>query len=123
MMHAHLSSILLVIGLYTALALPQVFAPRLFLEKVTFGVQSSDPLTLLLARHWALLAALLGGLLIYAAYHPEVRAPAMLIVAVEKFALAGFVFFEGWSRTATATRTAVVDAAMGTILVLCLAGL
>jgi len=122
-MSAHLPAILLVIGLYTAFALPQVFAPKLFLEKVTFGAQSSDPLTLLLARHWALLAALVGALLIYAAYHPEVRAPAMLIAAVEKFALAAFIFFGGWARTPTATRTAVVDAAMGVVLMLGLAGL
>jgi hypothetical protein len=123
MMNAHLSTILLVIGLYTVLAVPQVLAPKLFLQKLTFGVQSSDPLTLLLARHWALLATLVGALLLYASYHPEVRAPAMLIAAVEKLALAGFVFFGDWTRTSTATRTAALDAAMGVVLVLCLAGL
>jgi hypothetical protein len=121
-MSAYLPAILLVIGLYTALALPQVFAPKFFLEKVTFGAQSDDALTLLLARHWALLATLVGVLLIYAASHPEVRATAMVIAAVEKLALAAFVFFGGWKRTATATRTAVVDAAMGVVLLLCLPG-
>jgi hypothetical protein len=122
-MNAHLSVILYVVGVYTVLALPQFFAPRLCLEKMTFGAQTTDPLTLLLARHWALLSALVGGLLIYAAAHPEVRSPAMLIAAVEKLALAGLLFLGGWKRTAAATRLAVVDAVMGVVLVLALAGL
>ncbi len=122
-MSSYSFAILLVIGLYTAAALPQFFVPRLFLAKVTFGAETADPLTLLLARHWALLAALVGGLLVYAAYHQEVRFPAMLIGAVEKLALAGLLFFGGWKRTAAATRMAVTDAVMGAVLVLCLVGL
>jgi hypothetical protein len=122
-MNAHLSAVLWGFGVYTLLALPQFFAPKFFLERVTFGAQTNDPLTLLLARHWALLAALVGALLIYAADHPEVRAPAMSIAAIEKLALAALIFFSGWKRTAAATRLAVVDAAMGVALVLALAGL
>jgi hypothetical protein len=123
MMSSHLHAILLVIGLYTVTALPQFFVPRLFLARVTLGAETSDPLTLLLARHWALLAALVGGLLVYAAYHPEVQGPAMAIAAVEKLALAALLFFGSWKRPAAATRLAVVDAGMGAVLVLCLAGL
>jgi len=122
-MNGYLSAILLVVGVYTLLALPQFFLPKLVLERVTFGTQTDDPFTLLLARHWALLAALLGCLLLYAVGHPEVRAPAMLMAAVEKLALAGLLFFGGWKRTAAATRLAVVDAAMGVVLLLALAGL
>ncbi len=122
-MNAHLGVILSVVGVYTLLALPQFFLPKLFLEKVTFGVQTADPFTLLLARHWALLAALLGLLLLYAVGHPEVRTPAMLMAAVEKLAMAGLVLFGGWKRSATATRLAVVDAGMGAVLLLALAGL
>jgi hypothetical protein len=120
---AYLSVILSVVGVYTLLALPQFFLPRLFLLRVTFGAQTAEPFTLLLARHWALLAALLGGLLLYAVGHPEVRLPAMLMAAVEKLALAGLVFFGGWKRTPAATRLAVVDAVMGVVLLLALAGL
>jgi hypothetical protein len=123
MMGSHVQAILLVVGLYTMAALPQFLVPRLFLAKVTLGAETSDPLTLLLARHWALLAALVGGLLVYAVYHPEVQGPAMAIAAVEKLALAALIFFGNWKRTATATRLAAVDAAMGLVLVLCLAGL
>jgi hypothetical protein len=122
-MSAHLHVILLVVGVYTLGALPQFFAPRLFLSKVTLGADTSDTLTLLLARHWALLAALVGALLVYAAYHPAIQHPAMALAAVEKLAFAGLILFGDWKRTATGTRTAVVDAAMGLVLVLCLAGL
>jgi hypothetical protein len=122
-MNGHLPAILYVVGVYTVLALPQFFLPSFFLEKLTFGARTTDPLTLLLARHWALLAALVGGLLIYAVGHPEVRAPAMLIAAIEKLALAGLLFFGGWKRTAAATRLAAVDGLMGVVLVLALAGL
>jgi hypothetical protein len=121
-MGSHIGVILLAIGLYTALALPQFFAPRFVLSRVTFGVDTADPLTLLLARHWALLATCVGGLLVYAAYHPEVRAPAIFIAAVEKLALSALLFFGGWKRTAAATRLAAADAVLGVALVLCLLG-
>jgi hypothetical protein len=121
-MSSHLHALLLVVGVYTLFALPQFFVPRLFLSKVTLGAETSDPLTLLLARHWALLAALVGALLVYAAYHPAIQRPAMAMAAVEKLAFAGLILFGDWKRTATGTRTAVVDAVMGLVLVVCLTG-
>jgi len=120
---AHAGTVLLVVGLYTLLALPQVLVPRLFLARVTFGVQTDDAFTLLLARHWAVLAALVGGLLLYAAFHPEVQRPALLLGAVEKLALAALVFLGRWKRTPGATRLAAADALMGAALAGCLLGL
>ena len=115
--------LLLVIGLFTLGALPQFFVPRLTLFRVTFGVETNDPFTLLLARHWALLASLVGALLVYAAYHPPVRAAAMCVAGVEKLGLAGLVLFGGWKRTPTATRLAAADAVMGLVLLFGLATL
>lgn len=122
-MRPYLSTVLLVIGLYTVGAVPQLLVPKLFLRKVTFGVETNDGLTLLLARHWALLAGLVGGLLVYAASHPEVRVPAMFIACVEKLVLSALIFFGGWKRTAMATRLALLDAVMGVVLLLCLLGI
>jgi hypothetical protein len=121
-MRGYLPLLLQGMGLYTGLALVQFLAPKRFLRAFTFGVDTDDAFTLLLARHWALLAALVGALLFYSASHPAVRAPAMAVAAVEKLAIAGLVFFGGWARTKAATRLAVVDAAMGAVLVVCLAG-
>lgn len=119
-MSAFVGPVLLAVGLYTLLALPQLFAPRLFLARFTLGVQTDDALTLLLARHWALLAALVGGLLVYAAFHREVQGPALFIGAVEKLGLAALVFLGRWKRTKAATRLAAGDAVMGTALAACL---
>ena len=113
MITGHLQIVLIVVGLYTAAAAIQFVAPRLALRKLTFGAESSDPLTLLLAQHWGLLAGLLGGLLVYAAYHPEIQAPVMLFAAVEKLALAGLIFFGRWPRTPLGTRTAIIDLVIG----------
>ena len=74
-------------------------------------------------RILTLLAALVGGLLVYAAFHPEVRAPAMCVGCVEKLGLSGLVFFSGWKRTAMATRLALLDAVMGVVLLFCLVGI
>ncbi len=122
-MSAHVDLVLLVVGVYTLLALPQLFAPRLALARLTFGVKTDDDFTLLLARHWGLLAALVGGLLLYAAFHPAVQPPALLLGAVEKLGLSALVFFGRWKRTPAATRLATVDALMGLTLGACLLGL
>jgi len=56
-----------------------------------FGIDTSDAAMLLLGRHWSLLIGLVGGLLIYAAYHPEIRGPVMVVAAIEKLILAALV--------------------------------
>jgi hypothetical protein len=122
MINSHIEAVLIVTGLYTAGALVQFVAPRRFL-KVTFGADSDDALTLLLAQHWALLAALVGGLLVYAAYHPVLRVPALVIATVEKLGLAGLVFFGRWPRTPAGTRLAVADIVMAVIFILYFVGL
>lgn len=114
----HIELILVVTGIYTAAAILQFFAPRLGLAKLTFGAESSDPFTLLLAQHWGLLAGLLGGLLVYAAYHPEIRVPVMLVAALEKLALAGLILLGRWPRTALATRLAFIDAVIAVVFLL-----
>jgi hypothetical protein len=122
MISSHIEVILIVTGLYTAGALAQFVAPRRFL-KVLFGAESEDALTLLLAQHWGLLAALVGGLLVYAAYQPALRVPAVVIAAVEKLGLAGLIFFGRWPRTPAATRLAVTDGLMVVLFILYLVGL
>jgi len=120
MISAHGVAILVATGVYTAGALLQLFAPRTSLALI-FGVQTGDPFTLLISRHWGLLAALVGSLLVYSAFHPEVRAPVMVVAIVEKLVLAGLTFFGSWKRTPAATRTAVVDVAIAVLLLLVLA--
>jgi hypothetical protein len=56
--------------------------------KMLFGQGMTDSVGLLIARHWGLLIFLVGALLVYAAYHTEVRIPALVIAGVEKSAFA-----------------------------------
>jgi hypothetical protein len=121
MIASHSVAILVGTGVYTAGALLQLLAPRTSLALI-FGVQTGEPFTLLISRHWGLLAALVGSLLVYSAFHPEVRTPVMVVAIVEKLVLAGLTFFGSWKRTPAATRTAVVDVAIAVLLLLVLAG-
>ena len=120
MIASHSFAILVATGVYTAGAVLQLFAPRTSLAMI-FGIQTDERFTLLIARHWGLLAALVGSLLVYSAFHPEVRAPVVVVAIVEKLVLAGLVFFGSWKRTPAATRTAVVDVAIAVLLLLVLA--
>lgn len=120
MIASHSVAILVATGLYTAGAVLQLFAPRTSLALI-FGIRTDDRFTLLIARHWGLLAALVGTLLVYSAFHSEVRAPVVVVAITEKLVLAGLVFFGSWKRTPAATRTAVVDVAIAVLLLLVLA--
>src|SRR5262249_60410328 len=86
MLAAHIELILLITGLATAGVLV-VFVAPVPVMKVLFGQAPSDTLSLFIARHWGLLVCLVGALLIYAAYHPEVRVPTLIVAIVEKVAL------------------------------------
>src|SRR5215475_8624835 len=88
---AHIDIILIVTGAITAVALLQFIAPVPMLRMI-YGAAPEDEVSLALARHWGLLIFLVGVLLIYAAFHPAVREPTMLLAAIEKIALGVGVF-------------------------------
>jgi hypothetical protein len=81
-----IGAILLITGALTALAGVGLIVPRRLLG-VFLGETPAGPTELLIARHWSLLVGLVGGLLIYAAYHPEVRWPVIIVAIVEKLAI------------------------------------
>jgi len=118
----HIELILLITGLVTAGVLVVFVAPAPAM-KVLFGEAPSDALSLFIARHWGLLVCLVGALLIYAAYHPEVRAPTLIVAIVEKVALVLGVLISPFRRRPTALAMALADAAMSALYVWCLTGL
>jgi hypothetical protein len=118
MLDAYAGTILLVIGVVTVLAVALVFAPRLGLRLV-FGDDAPDILTKTLARHWGLLVALVGGLLIYAAYHPEVRIPVLAVAAIEKLAV-GLFFGTALPRRPIVMLVIAGDAVMALLCLLLL---
>ncbi len=61
----------------------------------------------MITRHWGLLAPSLGALLIYAAWHPELRAPVMLAAGIEKAGLIGLIL-AAWKKPQTAHMCPIV---------------
>src|SRR5215468_12649569 len=111
MLAAHIQLILLTTGLVTA-GLLVVFVAPIPVMKVLFGQAPSDALSLLIVRHWGLLVCLVGALLIYAAYHPEVRVPTLIVAIVEKAALVLGVLISPFRRRPTVLAMALADAGM-----------
>jgi hypothetical protein len=73
-----------------------------------------------MARHWSLLAALVGGLLMYAGYHPEARLPALIIGATEKLVFGILVIASPLRRRRLTIGVVGADAIMGLLYVLIL---
>ena len=103
--------ILVLTGLATASALVLFLAP-VTMMRMLFGQAPSDALSILIVRHWGLLVGLVGTLLIYAAYHSEIRVPTLIVAIVEKAAFALDVFLSPFYRRPTVFVMALADAGM-----------
>lgn len=82
--------ILIVTGAITALVGLGALRPRQGL-KDGFGGEVDDPAALLIIRHWNFLIGVTGVLLLYAAFHPEVRTIVLWIAIASKSAFAALV--------------------------------
>jgi len=83
MLTEHFAAVLWVTGAITSLPVLQFFAPRRVLARM-YRIEIVDEAGLWFARHWGLLAASVGGLLMFAAAHPELRPPVVVAAVVEK---------------------------------------
>ncbi len=122
MLAAHIELILLLTGLATASAAALGLAP-VTMMKMLFGQAPSDALSLLIARHWGLLVGLVGALLVYAAYHAEIRVPTLIVAIVEKAVFALGMFISPFRRRRTVLVMALADAGMAAVYVIYLTGL
>ena len=122
MLAAQIELILLITGLATAGALVLFLAP-VTMMKLLFGQAPSDALSLLIARHWGLLVCLVGALLIYAAYHAEIRVPTLIVAIVEKAAFALGIFISPFRRRPAVLAMALADAGMAAVYLMVLTGL
>jgi hypothetical protein len=121
MIGAHIELFLIVTGAVTALALLQFVAPTPVL-RVIFGKAPADQVGLAVARHWGLLTFLIGALLVYAAFHPSVRGPVMVVAVIEKVALGLGIFGTSLRTHPAAAAAAAGDSLIALIYVLYLAG-
>ena len=115
MIAAHAEIVLVIIGAVTASTIALVFAPTFGLQ-FAFHEDAPDVVATALFRHWGLLIALVGGLLIYAAYHAEVRTPVLVVAAAEKLGVA-LIFGTALPRSAALMFVIGADAVMA---ILCL---
>ncbi len=121
MLAAQIELILLITGLATAGALVVFLAP-VTMMKILFGQAPSDTLSLLIARHWGLLVALVGVLLVYAAYQAEMRVPTLIVAIVEKLAIALALFMSPFRRRPAVLAVALADAGMAAVYLIYLSG-
>ena len=122
MINESICPILIVSGVATMSAVGQCFAPRPVLQ-LLYGVETSDPITLLLARHWGVLIGLVGALLVYSAVDPGVRTPVLIVAGIEKMMFSGLVFLGPAPRTSVGTLAATGDTFFALLYVLYFVGL
>ena len=121
MIGAHIDLILIATGALTAVAILQFIAPVSMLRFI-YDEAPKEASSLALARHWGLLIFLIGALLIYAAFHPVVRGPAVLVAAIEKIALGVGVLGTSLRHQPVAAAIAIGDSVIALVYVIYLAG-
>lgn len=85
MLQRHFDKVLYVTGAVTLTPLLQYFLPAFNLG--LSGLVVGDDTGMLFARHWGLMAACFGALLVFAAARPHFRKPIVLAAMVEKLGL------------------------------------
>jgi len=84
----HFAAVLWVTGAITAIPIVQFAAPRPVLARM-YRIELTDEAGLFLARNWGMLAATIGGLLMFAAAHPALRPAVVTAAVIEKAGLVG----------------------------------
>ncbi|MEZ6029565.1 MAG: hypothetical protein R3C46_07410 [Hyphomonadaceae bacterium] len=86
--------VLLACGLLTASMAQAVFAPRATV-RAYFGEAAESRQFDLIIRNWGMLITAGGGLLIYAAFTPEIRPAALIMVGATKIAFVALMLGSG----------------------------
>jgi hypothetical protein len=103
--------IMLVSGLLTASMIYAAIAPDAALTS-TFGETLQGPLAGIIVRNWGALIALMGGMLIYGAFRPEVRPLVLIVVGTSKVVFIALVLSEGERYLGTTGINLAVDVVM-----------
>jgi hypothetical protein len=91
---AHIKWIMLVSGALTCTMVYAALAPQAALRS-TFGQTLEGPLAEIVVRNWGALIALVGGMLIYGAYHPPSRPLVLAVAGLSKVTFIGLVLVYG----------------------------
>jgi hypothetical protein len=90
----NIKGILIVSGLLTCTMLYPVLAPQAALQGM-FGETLEGPVAGIVVRNWGALIALVGVLLLYAAYVPSARPTVLFLAAAGKLIFIGLVLGHG----------------------------
>ncbi len=114
--------IMLVAGALTCTMFYAAIAPQAALMS-TFGDTVQGATAELVVRNWGALIALVGCMLVYAAFHPAQRPMALVVAGASKLVFIGLVLSQG-SRYlgAQAGVAVVIDAVMVVLFAIYLAG-
>jgi hypothetical protein len=119
MITGHIQFIMVIIGLMTSGSLAFALAPQLF-GKYFLGIHEPSPGLLMITRHWAFLVFLVGAFLVYAAFCPPCRVPALIMASLEKTAFVGLVFLGPFRNSRPAQLAAVGDGVLALVCLACL---
>jgi len=91
---ANIKWIMLVSGVLTCTMIYAAIAPQAAL-RANFGETLEGPLTEIVVRNWSVLITLIGGMLIYGAYHAAVRPLVLTIAGASKLVFIALVLAQG----------------------------
>lgn len=117
---SHIKTGLLVFGALTLTMIGTVFAPQEVLM-ATFGAAFDDPLALMIVRSWGALIGLIGGMLVYAAFHPDQRRPLVIGAMISKIMFLGLLITYGAAYLAAAMGVIIADTAAIAFMAACVA--
>ena len=86
--------IMLMSGALTCTMVYAVVAPQAALRS-TFGETLEGPLAEIVVRNWGALITLVGAMLIYGAFNPQVRSLALIVAGASKLVFAALVLSQG----------------------------
>lgn len=87
--------IMLISGILTFTMVSAAFVPQLALNSM-FGSSLEGPLAEVIVRNWAVLVALIGGMLIYGAFRNEVRNLVLTVAILSKVVYITLVITNGF---------------------------
>jgi hypothetical protein len=90
----HIKWIMLVSGVLTCTMLYAFIAPEAALTS-TFGAALEGPVANVVVRNWAALITLVGAMLIYGAFHPNVRRLTLVVATASKVVFIALVLAKG----------------------------
>ncbi len=90
----HIKGIMLLSGALTCTMLVAALAPQAALTS-QFGSSLQGPVAEVVVRSWGVLIALVGGMLLYGAYHPAQRTLVLVVAGSSKLAFISLVLVQG----------------------------